>query len=959
MAIVQTLGDTGDGALSSDDWLDQGGVNANPNFETNAKTGTNVAIDPDGEPLSGQKLAIGGQKWGAGKVTSRNEAFIAFRKPQAPVGIGELELVDSTIRHGRYGKFHDGAPYPDDSIRWFNRSWSAPVTNSAWVDLNPLSGDNTPLFETKNWIQDGADSLYEVSGRQQFAQAQAAVAAGTDLAYMLTLTSATGTYPLNKNANFLGYIPSANHTLLPSHFRPYAIMRYVRRHALNHVLGASIQLPDGTAVFLRFDMTNERFNLYYQKVGQTTPTLILALGSKTPSHDWSSGWTNFFAVEPGNQTMGITCDASFNIYVVGSRGNEQPTEYDTQFFNILALKYTGTISTGSHSWTTGASGTSGDQSTLASVLVHRGQPNNFAPVWLPSSQGGSKGQLCVMHSRRNGQWSRYQMGITSEYAGYWLDSLPSGQRLHGIGWAGDDTSVSTWWRPWNSAATGMDAFRDGNTIRYASFIQAPSAWYEERSAVGRVVVPSSGLVPALTFLPNSVSGNTPHDPDAKIRALWLGEQSPYYGIARHGHIELHRKSDDTIFKQRDVAGSGVTGFPSRADLQKSAAWDVIAVTNQDRIAIYYRDNNNARKLRRVFWDYQTDVMSASEEFTTTALGSSGDDIVAIRLPRQATDTRCILIDVAMQDGAGAPTGLITLRDTSLDVPPAAPTIAAIDQFNASGTKAIEWTFHDGNALDFATFQDVEIRNLSTGVTAHFVNHVTAVVVDAAANVYRYTVGSSVLTNDTQYQIRIRSYDSVDVVGDWSSWTNFSTTATGGLVQIIEPATDLEPLNKSSVRIVWSYSNTNPSITQLGYRVRVYNDDTGALVTDTGPVTSLVTEYNVTSLVSDVRYRVEVTIADSAAQTSGAGTRIILPDFNNPSIPQIVAIAEQGFIEVQVTNPPPDGENPVTTVNQIARRESGQDETAFVIIGTAPPNGVFRDYTVASGVEYVYKARGQS
>jgi hypothetical protein len=957
MAIILANGDPGDGSLVAGSWKHEGGVvNANPDFQADARGGQDVAIENLGEPLSGQTIVIGGEMWNGATQANRREGFIAFRPNGGlvvPVGIGEVELVNAAVRHGRNTYAHAGAPYPDDSIRWYIRDWSSPMTTSAWVSLNGLQGDNTPDFETKNWIQDRADDLSEVSARRMYADALDKLSSGGSLSYMITLTSATTDYP-SANNTYQGYIPTANNTNKPLYFRPTAVLRYVRRHALNHVLGASIQLKDGTAVFLRYSHTTERASLYYQKVNETVPTLIANLKSKSPGFDNSSGATQWFGIEPGNQTFSITRDDANNIYVVGSRGNEQTDEYNTQFYNVQGFRYLG-----NYSWQEYTHSTSGDSSSLITTDVHRGQPNCFAAVWLPSSQGGPRGQICTMHSRRDAQWSKYQMGIASEYAG-WYFADAGALRQHGMGFAGGVAPpVATWWRPWNSSGTGMDAFRDGNTIRWASFIQATPTGPDERSGLGSVTVAASGAVPDLTPVATSISVNSPHDPDAKVRAIWLGDNSPYYGIARHGHIELHNKSNDAVYRQIDLTGFGFQGFPSRADLQKSAAWDCIWVNGTNKIAVYYKDTNNARKIRRLFWDFVDGGNADSEEFTTTPVGTSGDDIIAIRLPRQQTDSRCILLDVAMQDGSGAPTGIVTIRDTSLDVPPSAPTIVPIDQFNAGGTKAIEWIFNDANALDFATFQDVEIRNLTTGVTAHFVNHVAAVVVDAAARKYRYTVGASVLTNDTNYQVRVRAYDSVDVVGDWSAWTNFATTATGGIVTVTEPATDLEPLNRSSVTIKWTYGNSTPSTVQTGYRVRVYNDDTGVIFSDSGAVNSTTTEYTITSLISDVRYRVEVTITDSTAQTSGAGARLIFPDFNNPSVPQVELSAEQGYIEIRVTNPPPTGDNPVTTKNQIARKETGQDDTAYVVIGECPPNGVFSDYTVASGVSYTYKARGQS
>jgi hypothetical protein len=88
-------------------------------------------------------------------------------------------------------------------------------------------------------------------------------------------------------------------------------------------------------------------------------------------------------------------------------------------------------------------------------------------------------------------------------------------------------------------------------------------------------------------------------------------------------------------------------------------------------------------------------------------------------------------------------------------------------------------------------------------------------------------------------------------------------------------------------------------------------------------------------------------------------RLIFPDFNNPSLPEITAEPREGYIEIRVTNPPPTGENPITQVNQIARKEATEPDDMYKVIGECAPNSVYQDWTVASGVEYTYKARGSS
>jgi hypothetical protein len=955
MAVIVVPGDPADGSLRASAFLHEGGNNANGDFETDARNGTGAEIDPGNDPLSGARMTMGGQKWNSGSQTNRYEAFIAFRPAGGialPQDQGAVELVNATVRASRNGLQHDGAGNfaADDALQFFARDWNSPLSSSAWVDLMPLL-TNPPLFEYGGWTLDRtpANNLYEASSKEHFAEVQAAIAGGTDLSYMVTLWSAIRAYP--RDGNWLSFLNAANNSQVVPKRWPSLVMRTIRQHALNHVLGSSIQLTDGTAVFLRWDAANERVSLYYQKIGQTTPTLINHLHTKTPTQDNSEGQAVYFGIEPGAQTFGITRDDADNIYVAGPRGNPQVAQYGQKLFNVQSFKYTGSNS--NHTWTRVSQAQTGENSQV-DVYTHRGMPNNFAPVWVPSTLRSPVGDVAVLHSRRDGHWARFQLGLDLTNAGYWL-GLAGSQKLHDIVYM-QGPDASTYWRPWNSSGTGMDAFRDGTTIRYATFIQATAQDDIERSALGRLNLAGDFM---LGWAPSSVSVASPHNPDAKIRAVWLGEGRTQYGIARHGHIGIYNKSDDTISRQIDLPSSNVVGFPSRAELQGSAAWDVIWDTGEtDWLWIYYRDANNARKLRKVRWNYVTGAIDPSFEFTAEPLGPSGSEIVAIRLPRQQTDTRCVLLDVAMQDGGGDPLALITIRDTSMDVPPTPPVIQPIESFNAGGTKAIEWTFEDDNAFDYATYQDVEIRNVDTGNTVHSVSHITAAIVTPRFR-YRYTIGAGVLTNDTSYQIRIRAYDAVDVAGDFSAWTPFSTTATGGLVVITEPAEDLLPLNRSSVLVKWSYTNSTPGVIQAGYRVRVYNDTTNVVISDTGVLTGTVTEYEVTGLASDVTYRIEVIIQDSNAATSGAGVRLVYPDYNNPSLPSIVAEPGRGYIEVRVTNPPPDGENPVTSLNQIARREIDQTEEDYIVIGTCPPNGVFQDWSVAAGVEYVYKARGQN
>lgn len=222
----------------------------------------------------------------------------------------------------------------------------------------------------------------------------------------------------------------------------------------------------------------------------------------------------------------------------------------------------------------------------------------------------------------------------------------------------------------------------------------------------------------------------------------------------------------------------------------------------------------------------------------------------------------------------------------------------------------------------------------------------------------HTLPANVLTNPGSYQWRVRTWDAAGLAGPWSGYSTFQTAA-GGTVTITDPVAD----NPAGVvtddyLVQWSVAGT----TQAQYRVKLYRTDTAALVSDTGWVVSTATSLLVGGMVSGVEHRVEVTVRTAGLVESGTGTRLITPSYGSPEVPTAVVteVPTAGYIEIAVTNPvvvSPPNDRPAVAVNQIRRAVSGTDD--WVTIGTTGPNGTYRDYTVASGVEYDYVVRGVS
>lgn len=943
MTVVKTMAEINDGALLSTGQEPTDGTWQTP-FMKKARQGNNVVTDPSNDPISGARMAIGGHMDEApgNHLLHLFQTWMEFTPEKGFKLFADEELVSASLRMSLFGNQVNRGDA--ESFYNFTGPTTFPLGSGSWRDMEALRDNPNYDFEYQ-WIHQGPlGILMEAGGEVFLTNVLNNLASGVNHQHMITTWSALRDFPGGTTYKMY-WIRAANSPGVSDHLKPYLILRTQKKHALNAVGGSSIQMTDGTAVFLRLNRATQRVGLYYQRPHQTSATLIGLLPASTADRDV------FYQVGAGFQTFSITRDSDNNIYVAGMRGNAQSApNVGARLYNVNAFKYNG-----NYSWHQWSPSSLGEMPSVSSAdLQNRGMPNNFSCVWVPGSSKNAHGQLVVVHSRRDAQWGRYQLGANTMSAG-WLfgESTDKGSAYSAPDLLASDSS--TQWRSWNSTGTGLDALPDYiQNVRFAGFIQGSSGSDNGRSAVGGFYAPASHIVGRPGFPASTIVNDVPHDPDAKMRMPWMGNSDEFYTIARHGMISVHRRVDDVLYQQIDLSAQGLTNFPSRAELQKSQAWDILV----DSVAMnwfwfYYRDSTNPRLLRKVRWNFQTNELDNSFQFTPTPLGPSGSSILAIRTPRQKVDTRCVLVDVAMQDGAGAPLDLITLRDTSMNYPPSPPILDPVSYVNATTNVAINWEFRDFDLSDFPTAQDVEIRRVNNGLVVHTATKAAPV---ASGPKWRYVIPANTLVNDTAYQIRIRAYDSVDAQGEWSEWFAFTTSGTGGTVTITEPPADATT-NSSSVLIKWTYANTTPSVIQNGYRIRVYNDATNALFSDTALVNSTATERLITGLWSGLRFRIEVSVLDSNNQMSGSGVRVITPDYNDPTAPTIKVEKHPGFLRIRPNNPAPTGENPATTENQIARKESGEDDSAYLIIGTCPPNGIFDDWTVASGKTYIYKARG--
>jgi hypothetical protein len=388
----------------------------------------------------------------------------------------------------------------------------------------------------------------------------------------------------------------------------------------------------------------------------------------------------------------------------------------------------------------------------------------------------------------------------------------------------------------------------------------------------------------------------------------------------------------------------LTTLPAGAVLTSEATWDVAYNDVENLIYVYYLDAGDSNRLMRTSIDLSTHLPVGDETEISATIGASGSTNHAIRVERGAKTGESVLIAVANETGGGTLSTVYVVDGVNL--PPTGPTLDVHANFDATAETTFSWTFNDPTTGDTQSAYQLQV-NTSLGASAYD----TGKVASATANA---TLAASTITNDADWQWRVKTWDAADAEGEWSDFSTFSTSSTGVLT-ITDPETDNPALAVDHYAMSWAVSGA----TQDHYQVVVVNTVTSETVSDTGSVSGSDTSYTVTGMATDTQYRVEVTVSDTGVDTNTA-TRLLTPDYSNPPAPTIALTGSDAgaYILVSVTNPTPTGQNPDALYNDILRRESGSDD-AYEVVGTAPNDGTFADYTAASGVTYEYIARAQA
>jgi hypothetical protein len=821
-----------------------------------AGTGTRSA-----ESASDGRMFFGQWKWDD-RGYNAYEAFLSYTIPAIPTT--DL-LVSANITLQFNGLF--GSVARDIETR--EHAFGGTVTTADWVPGADLA--DKPLL-----ARIGALS-------QQYSAYTPGYAAGSSALLERLRTGSTtvetvvttsrlraGTAP---TAEEYGYLISGNASAWN---RPGLVTKTVTNSPLMGVGGASAQLSNGVHVWL-----DQNGGLYWSADAETE-TEIATIPTGTDLFDMdvdTAGW----------QTASLCVDEDDSIWVVHKAGNT-PNSIVVRCFENAGI----------NAWSAKtprqlAMPAYGDGGVNNDVPI-----NNIAVTWHNTS---NRGHLMIIggHTAGTGDadsifWATISCLNAVTGAGSYIAASGTDP-----GFLGLTTPTAAGTRMTNDSGNGLDVWGDGPSGYVVCFDGVdesgdPEFWddWPSRYRFGKYTLTSSG-----TILSYAAWGSVQMNglqPNTKAKVVPVDDDQVAFCCG--GSIQLYTRSG-TLIRSNNYA----SWFPF--DGTTTLATDYIYDPAERKVWFYYVDPAiGQRDLWRNGWGIDTGQFSIREAETKVlgGFGVSGDVVVGIRLPRGQVDERHVRVEIGRRAFTGGALD-ITVHDDELNLPPQPPTITTRSDFDANDSANFGWTYHDANPTDKQSAYQLQITNVATAAIDYDSGKVATGVASAL-------LPAGTLDNTQAYTWKVRTWDLADEFSDYSQQGTFSTLSTA-ITTITNPVSD-NPIDATSSLYLVRWNTT--VITQAKYRVRVLVQSTGAVITDTGFVTSTERSYQLTGLNDGVTYRVEVTVRNNVDVESSPGTRLITPDFPEPRKPTIEVMPADTYVTVTITNPPETGLVPFTVPN---------------------------------------------
>lgn len=572
-------------------------------------------------------------------------------------------------------------------ITWVERDWGGTLEPADYVPCDTLNAI-TPLLANVGPEAEEAVGQWMTAGSDALA---ARVAVSSPLRVVGASDRArTGAGTLmDERCNMYSSDSSGTST------DPRLVFTTVAVSTLHGVLGAQVQLTDGTHAFLE---SNASGTITLKHHNNTSASTIgtLSLGSSTATTQLASTWS-------GAQSFALVVDGSNNLYVIGRQAGTD---------NNVCVE----------TWTKGSgyTWTLGTRRAAALPSYIEGSLNNFAGAW---HNVGTNGTIMLVASHSAGRAP--QTGSDIVYALLDCQYLLSGTgalfrnsgAAQGVVVRGPLTTPYS--SIFNQTGTLLDvAAAVGSNTRGYVFTHNGYTDLGENSTfeVARYVLASDGTSVVDMDLSESQWGVK--DGQAKARVLGIDstvfvgvstDYDPGWGLTVN--VQQNFGTSPTFSQLAYLTLDGeIATLPAAATMATSQEWDAVYDPTGGRMWLYYLDRNNSQRLLRTSVDMNTYLPNGDAVEVNASLAASSTTNYAVRVHRGRTYGQRVLVAVANKTAGGTHSTIYTVD--SFNAAPTSPTLTPKTNFDAGSSATLDWTFNDPNPGDTQSGYQLQINSAS-------------------------------------------------------------------------------------------------------------------------------------------------------------------------------------------------------------------------------------------------------
>lgn len=642
--------------------------------------------------------------------------------------------------------------------------------------------------------------------------------------------------------------------------------------------------------------------VYLERTAQTFSEESIHLKRITPTGTVTT-IDNALGLTPTNpQAMTVVADANDNLFVFYSG--------DTR---LRGYRYLASESWNTRTWFQ-------TNTTLAGGFNSQGVDAVAATFCDQGGGAGALGRVLVVMTSGGGDFGYHLLDVDTLLTSTNLPSVSSGTNPT---WLRHDTAQTNFLGGGFSVETDVfggtrvvaATWQNNATLSSSSFIT-----YRTRVGIltvgGTITNPfSDGLFQVST---------TDHIP-RRTKVFGVGPEKFVVGIQGPSNVELHY-----------INGTSVEHSVAWTDAGAGGWWD--AVHHVDKVWLYFWDGQT---LRRRPYFYETNLLG--DDVSVNNFGGTATRDV-IRTPQKVRFGHFTQIHHNETDGS---TYNFIRYQEFFNAPPAAPNLVPVGGFDAIAAQTFAWEFEDPDINDFQDAYELQIQRVSDNVDVVATGKV-------ASTSEQHEVAADTLVNGVEYRWRVRTWDAADEEGPFSSYETFTPTETP--VPVIDAPEQDQSIDTSDVMVMWTQVSGEP---QDHYRVRVVDENSLAVLVDTGFIESTATEHLVQNLPGDDKLlRFEVTLRASEVEGQPVSVTATV-DYEAPDPPELILVPHEFYVEATFVNQsPPSGDRPPAASNELFRRLAGEVDWTRIATGVEA-HGTYRDYNAGARVAYEYFARARS